>query len=281
MITEAFHSEQVRRGERYEFGANWARFLSVVDQHRIDEAVRALSAMLGVSDLTGLRFLDIGSGSGLSSLAARRLGASVVSFDFDPESVACTRELRRRYYPDDANWQVTEGSVLDTQFMESLGKFDIVYSWGVLHHTGHMWDALETAGRAVAPRGYLFVALYNDQGLTSKAWRIVKKSYNHLNQLHPVLARPILLCSLLRLWGPTTIKDVLKGRPGHSWRNYFQSRGMAPWVDLEDWVGGYPFEVASPAEVVAFHSKRGFTQVRSKLAAGRGCSEFVFNKVQP
>ena len=99
--------------------------------------------MLEMDDLTGKTFLDIGSGSGLFSLAARRLGAKVHSFDFDSNSYGCTMELRKRYFDGDGNWKVEQGSALDRNYIESLGKFDIVYSWGVLHHTGAMWTALE------------------------------------------------------------------------------------------------------------------------------------------
>lgn len=139
--------------QRFAFGANWARFLTVLDEERIREAERSLCNMLGVDTLANKRFLDIGSGSGLFSLAARRLGATVRSFDYDPQSVACTWELRRRYFPDDGDWQVEQGSALDAAYLETLGEFDIVYSWGVLHHTGAMWMGIENAIGRVAGGG--------------------------------------------------------------------------------------------------------------------------------
>src|SRR4051812_24922114 len=107
------HAAEVASGQRFEFGKNWARFLENLDDARIGAAERSLAAMLGESTLHGRRFLDAGSGSGLFSLAARRLGARVLSFDFDPHSVACTEELRRRYFPNDTDWRVESGSVLD------------------------------------------------------------------------------------------------------------------------------------------------------------------------
>src|ERR1700681_2618763 len=171
-------TQEVEAGERFEFGKNWARFLSVLTESQIQSAVQSLETMLGGTDLTGRTFVDVGSGSGLFSLAARRLGARVHSFDYDPHSVACTQELRRRYYPDDPQWRVEEGSALDAEYMASLGKFDIVYSWGVLHHTGAMWEALANAGTLVAPGGLLFIAIYNDQGTPSRRWKSVKKLYN-------------------------------------------------------------------------------------------------------
>ena len=109
------HKEEVDKGDRYPFGENWARFLSVLDEDRIHKAVQSLQHMLSVDRLDGQNFLDVGSGSGLFSLAAKRLGANIVSFDYDPQSVACTNELKRRYYPHDDNWVVSTGSVLDTE----------------------------------------------------------------------------------------------------------------------------------------------------------------------
>ncbi|MDX2121208.1 MAG: class I SAM-dependent methyltransferase, partial [Gemmatimonadota bacterium] len=130
---------------RFAFGRNWASFLRLLDEERIRAAEDSLRSLTGRDDLTGLRFLDIGSGSGLFSLAARRLGARVHSFDYDTDSVECTRELRRQYFAEDANWVVEQGSVLDPGYIASLGTHDVVYSWGVLHHTGAMWVAVAHA----------------------------------------------------------------------------------------------------------------------------------------
>src|SRR5688572_20283849 len=121
--------------DHFEFGANWSNFLEQVDDQRIAAAVRSLATTLAMNTLEGTRFLDVGSGSGLFSLAAYRLGARVVSFDYDAQSVACTVHLKERFAAA-ADWQILEGSALDDPFLEGLGGFDIVYAWGVLHHTG-------------------------------------------------------------------------------------------------------------------------------------------------
>jgi 2-polyprenyl-6-hydroxyphenyl methylase/3-demethylubiquinone-9 3-methyltransferase len=116
------HSKDLSRGNRFEFGKNWQRFLKTIDEARIAEAERSLTERLEIDNLQGKSFLDIGSGSGLFSLAARRLGARVHSFDYDAQSVACTAELKRRYFSDDVNWNIEEGSVVDDEYMQSIGK---------------------------------------------------------------------------------------------------------------------------------------------------------------
>jgi 2-polyprenyl-6-hydroxyphenyl methylase/3-demethylubiquinone-9 3-methyltransferase len=277
-VTRAAHEREVAAGERFEFGRNWTRFLELIDESRIRQAEASLAAMLHEPNLDGKTFLDIGSGSGLFSLAARRLGARVHSFDFDTHSVNCGRELRRRYAPDTASWTVEQGSVLDDVYMRSLGTFDIVYSWGVLHHTGRMWDAIHAATRAVAPGGKLFIALYNDQGSRSERWRAIKRLYNQL----PGTVRPLLAAATC---APDEFKAfaraVLSGRPGDFVRRWTanNARGMNHWRDIVDWVGGYPYEVAAPEEVFDFCRDRGFTLTALRCkGAGLGCNEFVFER---
>lgn len=273
------HAVEIQRGERFEFGKNWKSFLEMLDDDRIDIAVESLRKMLEVDDLHDKSFLDIGSGSGLSSLAAKRLGASVVSFDYDPESVACTRELRNRYYPETDSWKIEQGSALDKNYIESLGRFDVVYSWGVLHHTGDMWRGLENAASAVNDNGILFVAIYNDTGSQTKRWRWMKKTYCKLpNMLKPLFAA----ISAAPEEAKKAISYTISGTPlGYvrSWSDYRNKRGMNRWNDIVDWVGGYPYEVATADQIFDFYKARNFDLRKIKTGGvGLGCNEFVFQK---
>ncbi len=262
---------------RFAFGKNWQRFLKVLNDDRIIEAERSLRNMLQVEDLRGKSFLDIGSGSGLFSLAAMRLGAARVhSFDYDHHSVACTQELRRRYFQQAGNWTIEQGSVLEADYLNRLGKFDVVYSWGVLHHTGDMWLALENAIRPVAPQGKLFIALYNHQDLYSSVWTAIKRRYSQsIFWRVPI----IVVCgTFLSLRG--LAKDlILLKNPLKRYTEYKKSRGMSYFTDLLDWLGGYPFEVAKPEAVFDFFRNRGFEMVKlHTVGGGLGCNEFVFVK---
>ncbi len=270
------HAAELKSGARFTFGENWRDFLRTIDDTRIMEAVASLKQMLGVTTLAGRRFIDIGSGSGLFSLAAHRLGADVTSFDYDPSSVGCTLELRTRYAAEATNWRIMHGSALDNVFLATLGSYDVVYSWGVLHHTGQMWNAIHNVMPLVKPNGLFFIAIYNDQGVWSERWTSIKRTY-----CSGLLGKFAVSAVFVPYWTVrSATSDLIRFRaPWHSMATYKKNRGMSIWHDWHDWLGGYPFEAAKPEAIILPIQKDGFSLINLNTQYGSvGCVEYVFQR---
>jgi 2-polyprenyl-3-methyl-5-hydroxy-6-metoxy-1,4-benzoquinol methylase len=268
----------------FSFGQNWKAFLDeALDSDRIQQATIGTRELLRLESLAGLTFADVGCGSGLFSYVAHSLGAErIVSFDLDPISVECCRQIRATV-GDPINWKVQQGSVLDQQFLEKLGTFDVVYSWGVLHHTGNMWQAVRNAATLVRPEGKFALAIYNrleyntlQRWRGSHKWLRIKKLYNSSgNSIRRVmelsLAAKDVAAMLVRLRNPVTEVNA-----------YRNNRGMSWWHDIRDWLGGYPYEFASAGEVFTFcHDELGMTLLRLQSTSSIGCHEFLFQAGAP
>lgn len=248
--------------------------MKYLNNEKIENAKQSLVEFLG--DIKGKTFVDIGCGSGLFSLAAYLLGAEkVVSTDIDDYSLWCTNRLKKKF-KGDVNWIVKKGSALDGKFLRSLGKYDIVYSWGVLHHTGKMWSAVEKVSKLVNLGGVYFLALYNENPCPlegpSWLWVKLKKFHNSSNRLTKKIMHAAYLSYLV---AGITAHGI---NPYKYIKNYKTNRGMNFLTDVKDWLGGYPYEYAAPKEVKQFVEKLGFKQIKSKNARSLGCNEFLFKK---
>jgi 2-polyprenyl-6-hydroxyphenyl methylase/3-demethylubiquinone-9 3-methyltransferase len=263
----------------YAFGENWARFAAGLEEGRIGHAVRELERLVPKAEMSGASFLDVGSGSGLSSLAALRLGAArVMALDLDPDSVATSRAVLDRFAAG-LSWEVREQSALTLE-TAGLGRFDVVHSWGVLHHTGDLWRALEACLPLVEEGGLLALALYRRTPACG-FWRAEKRIYSRTSLPVRALIRGIYKT----MFG---LGLIATGRlPSVYIREFEKHRGMAWATDVDDWLGGYPYESVTPEEVRIFLRSRGFAEVRSfttpvRLAGllGSHCDEFVYRRYQ-
>jgi len=262
---------------RFGFGRNWRQFLSTIDEASIQRAVDSLQSFLKLNSLEDRRFLDVGCGSGLFSLAARRMKANVLSFDYDEQSVHCARKLETNYFPGNDNaWHIEQGSILDDRYIDNLGQFDVVYAWGVLHHTGSMWQAMENTKKLTRDNGLLYLAIYNDQGSMSTLWKMIKRLYCS-NLLGRSLVSVVTLPYFL--FGGLAVGLIRYKNPFQHFFNYKQnSRGMSLYYDWIDWLGGYPYEVAKPEDIVEKLVSDNFELMNHKWTNGSGCNEFLFRK---
>ena len=261
---------------RFEFGKNWSRFVKRrFSPERAAAAKKHLLEFMKRDSLEGLDFLDVGCGSGLHSLAAYGSGAGRLhSFDYDPNSVAATTALREKAGRPQ-NWVVEQGDALDAEYIAKLGKWNFVYSWGVLHHTGFMWQAIRNVQGAVADGGLFYLALYSadaDFQPSKEFWIEVKKEYNRVS---PTTRR---LMALWYVWRFDLLQDI-RNVPKFIRKliDYKFQRGMSVFVDVHDWIGGWPMEYAGDQETVdLLEGEYGFELVN--VSTGHACSEFLFKR---
>ena len=266
--------------ERFAFGKNWHRFVEAnLDEERIGISGSYMMAFLELDELTGKSFLDIGSGSGIHSLAAVRAGANpVISFDYDDDSVAATRAVKEAKQPEADFWKIEQGSVLDSAYMQSLAQYDLVYSWGVLHHTGDQWTAMRNASERVAPGGLFYLALYSADVQVDpppEFWLDVKQRYVTAGTWKRNWMVLWYLWRFAMHRNPLRLPALLK-----TMKEYRRSRGMSYLTDVRDWIGGWPMQFSHDKDVIElFQAELGFKLV--KIKQGEANTEYLFRLIEP
>lgn len=254
----------------FSFGENWKDYISRADESAITAARDDIRDWIPESEIKGKRVIDVGCGSGIHSLAYFTLEASeIISIDYDPSSVEATTFLWERSGKPD-HWKVMHGSALDSDFLEKFGQFDIVYSWGVLHHTGEMWKAIGNVLPLCKPGGYCWISIYV-KGPNFQRDLERKRNYNKAG-------------NLIKRWMefryfifPLMYGLLRAGKNPFRW-NRQQERGMNTYYDIRDWLGGLPYEVASKEEIISFFEKDGFTLERIREYPEGSCNVYLFRK---
>ena len=261
--------------KRFRFGENWGNYIdSALDNSRIASAIAALKNLIGLERLDGKRFLDIGSGSGLHSLAAFLLGAAeVISFDYDQDSVNTTEKLRAMV-GNPPNWSVFQSSILDNSLITQY-QADIVYSWGVLHHTGQMWQALRNAAAMVSPGGLFVIAIYN----RAESRNFLRSSHFWLQIKRRYVSSPKSIQTLM-IWAYKCFffpYRIASGKNPFAEIREYNLRGMSWRNDVVDWIGGYPYEFASAQEITDFcETELGLRTLKVVPSGNLALNEFVF-----
>lgn len=274
MNTELYE-ETYQDDRHFSFGKNWQEFLRQITPERIEIAKQSLTDFLGSEEaIRGKTFVDVGCGSGLFSLAAYLLGAkSVLSIDVDQYSIACAKFLSAQQ-GNPKNWRIIQGSALDKIFVEKLGKYDVVYSWGVLHHTGDMKRAIANTVELVAADGVFYLAIYNDCSSlmhgTSAFWTKIKRIYNQSGSFVKNILHSLYINYLF-------LGLIVAGRnPGRYIRSYRSMRGMSWRHDILDWLGGYPYEYSTPESMINFLGKRDLACSKLWYRPTIACNEYLF-----
>ena len=263
--------------KRFRFGRNWSKYSELVDESRIRKAVKHLQDRFYTDKFAGL-FVAIGCGSGVFSAAASIIGAQVYSFDYDEDSVKTTEIITSKFGKKENLITIEQGDILSDRYDRTLANAEYIYSWGVLHHTGDMWKALDKIAVNSRPETKFVVALYNDLGEQTDKWAKLKAIYVKFFIVRPF----VIFYAWYRFWAKQQLRSLITGQdPFRSWREYsIDSRGMSAWYDLIDWSGGYPYERATIESVENFMHKRGWITINIWPNHGIGCNEFLFEKIK-
>jgi 2-polyprenyl-6-hydroxyphenyl methylase/3-demethylubiquinone-9 3-methyltransferase len=272
--------------ERFDFGENWKNYnKKYLTEDKIRQANEAFIKFTEIQTLKELTVVDIGCGSGIHSLNFSRMNPKLLlSFDYDYKSVEATNYLKEVHK--NKNWDVKQGSILDEKFLLRMPQFDLVYAWGVLHHTGNVWLAIKNSCDLVSEGGILYLALYSSDvkmlNRESTYWLKVKKKYNQSGFIVKRLIELSFISREKSLSALNFLRVLIKSlvsRQKNKTKFFSRQkryRGMSYLIDVRDWLGGWPMEYVSDDAVIELISSKNF--VLKKIKKGEACTEFLFKK---
>lgn len=262
------------QNKQFNFGENWENFSkNQLSSTKIQEAKKDFVKFFQNESIKNQTFIDIGFGQGMSLLIANTLGAITVGNDINPLSEKVL-EFNKSYFSDikEISIPIIIGSILKESTLNAIRQineqYDIVHSWGVLHHTGEMWEAINNSSELVNKNGKFIIAIYNKHW-SSPLWHTIKKTYNYSPKFIKKLIISIFYFIILIAKFSVTFKNPFK-----------KERGMSFYYDVIDWVGGYPYEYANKEEIQTYIENLGFQLIYyNKAQVPTGCNEYVFKKL--
>jgi ubiquinone/menaquinone biosynthesis C-methylase UbiE len=125
-----------------------------------DARGRSFGRYVDFDGLSGKDVLEVGCGSGIAAQMLAEAGANLTAVDLTPWAVATTRR-RLNAFGLDGTVQEADGE--DLPFEDT--SFDLVFSWGVIHHSSDMDQALRELVRVLRAGGQIVLMVYNRRSL--------------------------------------------------------------------------------------------------------------------
>jgi ubiquinone/menaquinone biosynthesis C-methylase UbiE len=135
-----------------------------------DASGKPFSLFVDFESLRGKDVLDVGIGSGIATQMFAEAGANVTGVDLTEWAVETTR---RRLAAFDLEADVQQADAEQLPFADA--KFDLVFSWGVIHHSSDMDRALAELVRVTRPGGKVVLMVYHRRSLFFVVYRGFQK----------------------------------------------------------------------------------------------------------